>query len=518
MISQSVFPKLLTMMLRCDVFLLFFLVGSAASEDTYTAAILEHVTIFQVENEVLDRSSALQVMMKNLAVYAQRAEDAKHGGADIIVFPEDGLYGFEFVRDTILPYLEDVPDPKALDKPWNPCKEPHRFGNQSEVLQTLSCIALNQSIAVVANMGDVKRCNDSDPHCPQDGRYQFNTDVAFDVDGTLLARYHKEHLYGERQFNTPTECEHVTFDTSFNVRFGVFTCFDILFTEPAISLVEKYGVQNIVFPTAWMNALPLLSAVQFQQAWSRATCTNLLAANQHVPIGNMYGSGIYSCGDINAYVYDDSWAAKGHLLITKLPKNTEFKTPPLRGRSRPFPGGSVLVNNMMPEVASTIFNGTMFNDVYTFANLEDSDSEGSITACNAGLCCQANYTISTVGTSSPPDRYVLGAFSGHHSPDGFFLQVCALIKCASYYDTSCGLATETSTTVFESISMNGDFSANTTVFPELLGNGIRLAHSSMVKFDGKQMVVNGFKEPLVSAVLFGRQYSQDKDTRKDLTI
>jgi predicted amidohydrolase len=32
--------------------------------------------------------------------------------------------------------------------------------------------------------------------CGSDGRYQFNTQVAFDAKGRLVAKYHKAHLFG----------------------------------------------------------------------------------------------------------------------------------------------------------------------------------------------------------------------------------------------------------------------------------------------------------------------------------
>ena len=489
---------------------LFLSVDTSVCQE-YTAAVLEHVTSI-TDSKVRGHSAAFQVMKKNLEVYAARADEASRNGADIIVFPEDGIYGFPFTREAILPFLEDIPNPEHLEKPWNPCLEPKRFGNSTEVLHSLSCIAQNHSIAVVANMGDVKYCNESDPNCPSDKRYQFNTDVAFDTDGTLLARYHKQHLFYENQFNTPLTCEYVTFQTSFKVRFGVFTCFDILFSDPAIGLIEKYGVRNVVFPTAWMNALPLLSSIQFQQAWSRTTCTNLLAANQHLPIANMYGSGIYSCGDSKAYVYDKT-PFQGHLLIATLPnlENPTFHSP----RSCPvcmtqkrnialkqvFTGGESNPNH--------VFEGTMFRDTFTFAKLEAP--HGVVGVCAEDLCCRANYTISTDHEGFLSDNYVLGVFSGHQNREGYYLQICALVRCSGVEDESCDKPTETSSTIFESITLVGNFSSKTTVFPELLGNGIELFPSSLMDFTGNQMVVHSLHKPLVSAVLFGRLYSRDKN-------
>lgn len=57
--------------------------------------------------------------------------------------------------------------------------------------ERLSCMARSNSIYVVANIGDKKPCNSSDPGCPRDGRYQYNTNVVFDSEGKLVARYHK---------------------------------------------------------------------------------------------------------------------------------------------------------------------------------------------------------------------------------------------------------------------------------------------------------------------------------------
>ena len=75
------------------------------------------------------------------------------------------------------------------------------------------------------------------PDVPQDGRYQYNTNVVFDPEGNLVSRYHKQTLYYEEYYDTPAEVEHSTFQTPFG-KFGSMVCFDVLFEEPAIGLVE----------------------------------------------------------------------------------------------------------------------------------------------------------------------------------------------------------------------------------------------------------------------------------------
>lgn len=51
-------------------------------------------------------------------------------GAQIIVFPEDGIHGFNFTRRSIYPYLDFVPHSSSVK--WNPCREKYLF-NDTEV-------------------------------------------------------------------------------------------------------------------------------------------------------------------------------------------------------------------------------------------------------------------------------------------------------------------------------------------------------------------------------------------------
>lgn len=51
-------------------------------------------------------------------------------GAQIIVFPEDGIHGFNFTRSSIYPYLDFVVHSQSVK--WNPCREPYLF-NDTEV-------------------------------------------------------------------------------------------------------------------------------------------------------------------------------------------------------------------------------------------------------------------------------------------------------------------------------------------------------------------------------------------------
>lgn len=62
----------------------------------------------------------------------------------IIVFPEDGIHGFNFTRTSIYPFLDFMPSPKLVR--WNPCLEPFRF-NDTEVGEESSRLSGTRSVA-----------------------------------------------------------------------------------------------------------------------------------------------------------------------------------------------------------------------------------------------------------------------------------------------------------------------------------------------------------------------------------
>ncbi|KAK6324183.1 hypothetical protein J4Q44_G00065220 [Coregonus suidteri] len=85
---------------------------------SYVAAVYEHRVILNPAPHVpLSPAAALKHMMSNLDVYEEQAARAAEQGAQIIVFPEDGLQGFNFSRLSISAYLETIPDPHAMEGP-----------------------------------------------------------------------------------------------------------------------------------------------------------------------------------------------------------------------------------------------------------------------------------------------------------------------------------------------------------------------------------------------------------------
>ncbi|XP_004422387.1 PREDICTED: pantetheinase isoform X1 [Ceratotherium simum simum] len=469
-------------------------VCKASSLDTFIAAVYEHAVV--LPNATLtpvSQEEALLLMNRNLDLLEGAITSAAKQGAHIIVTPEDGIYGWNFSRDSLYPYLEDIPDPQVN---WIPCNNPNRFGH-TPVQDRLSCLAKDNSIYVVANIGDKKPCNASDPQCPPDGRYQYNTDVVFDSEGKLVARYHKQNLFlGEDQFNAPKEPEVVTFNTTFG-SFGIFTCFDILFHDPAVTLVTDFHVDTILFPTAWMNVLPHLSAIEFHSAWAMGMGVNFLASNIHYPSNRMTGSGIYAPDSPRAFHYDMK-TEEGKLLLSQLDSH------PHRPAVVNWTSYASSVEAL--SMGNQEFKNTVFFDEFTFFEL--TEVTGNYTVCQKDLCCHLSYKMSE---KRADEVYALGAFDGLHTVEGsYYLQVCTLLKCKTTDLHTCGDSVETASTRFDMFSLSGTFGTQ-HVFPEVLLSEIQLAPGEFqVSSDGRLFSLTPPSGPVLTVTLYGRLYEKDR--------
>uniref|UniRef100_A0A3Q1IVG2 Biotinidase n=2 Tax=Anabas testudineus TaxID=64144 RepID=A0A3Q1IVG2_ANATE len=473
-------------------------------------------------------------MHKNLDVYEEQAALAAQQGAQILVFPEDGLQGINFSRSSINGYLETIPDPQQ--ESWNPCTDPDKHNN-TEVLQRLSCIARRHNLYLVANMPDLQPCTLMNEHfssCPPDGRWQFNTNVVFSSDGQLVARYHKQNPYFEDAFDTPPQPEIVTFDTPFAGRFGLIICFDILFHTPTVVLVEK-GVRQLIFPTAWYpNQLPLLDAIQFQQAFSLGFNVTLLAANIRNDKLITTGSGIYTPFSATYHHAKKGDPEKGRLLVARVPVldplwvgqkiATEESVAKDESTSSTttdsgFCHQQSLFKSSCTETVSSVSDSpssfilSMMYDPFTFVLL--NDTRGILNVCDGTFCCHLQYRQLPQG--SDKELYALGAFAGTHTKNGrYALQVCALVRCAGLDISSCGHEVEEAETKLDFL-LEGKFGTR-YVYPSVLASQLVLEQPEHLEKsqDGRvTMRHSNMTGGLVTACLYGRMYHLDNEQMRE---
>ncbi|VVC33943.1 Hypothetical protein CINCED_3A002730 [Cinara cedri] len=257
----------------------------------------------------------LQSIENNLPIYEDIIHNASQYDVDILVFPEAGLSGVILPQDRkeIRKFLMEIPSPESNTIP---CFNEYC----STVLSKLSCAARLHHMYVVVNLPEIEYCNKEDSaQCSEDSANYYNTNVVFDREGRIIARYRKFNLFIELGFNHTKLSELCTFDTDFGVRFGMFICFDILFQDPAARLVQESGVKDVIFSAAWFSEVPLLAADSVQAGWAYANDVNLIAAGYNDPKMCGGGSGIYAGKDGPLVMYMPDRAGT-HIILSRVPK------------------------------------------------------------------------------------------------------------------------------------------------------------------------------------------------------
>lgn len=503
----------------------------------YTAAVFEHVRY----DDVVEGLPPEIAIKKNLDMYDIATKTAAQQGADIIVFPEWGLYRHDKAnRSTLLPFAEDVPDPTK--EVWNPCEDQDIFGDRP-VLQRLSCMARDNALFLVVNMVDIKKCfpqgicetsdcSQTRQECGSDGNKFYNTNAIFNRNGTLVSRYYKRHLYFEPDFSTPLYEKPAYFETDFGM-FTTFICFDMSFRE-SVEAVQRKDVTNVAYPTFWYDHFPVAFAIQYQQAWAMTNNVNFLAANVHRVGTGTIGSGIYS-GAKGALVYTFNPDGENKLLVSRVPIGRDFP-PDFKTEAKIFRIREEDVKDItnddqdskVPEQCLIKILGPpenlnkdyrcseMSTKDYVFKKVEDP--EGSMQVCHDGACCSLSYSA-----DSMDEDFYLGLYTGItwvYETYGFCEEMCILIRCGRN-DTNemCNTYPMVSETKFRSLKLSRSFSTP-YVYPSLVKSRIRLASTQEWEFsnnNGEAQITYNAKvesgEPLLTAALYGRCYDKDPPPR-----
>ena len=320
--------------------------------------------------------------------------------------------------------------------------------------------------------------------------------VAYDPTGRLVARYRKYNLFRPELpvYNQPNRAERIYFDTPFG-RVGTLICYDVVFHDPALSLVERDNINYVAFTTTWTNILPYYSAGPFHQSFAAASGVNMLAANLHLPSKRLCGSGIYGWDGIpRAFrcTKDNSSA----LLVANLPTN------PGKAEDSPLLSFTQLPRDLegVPD-----FVGPVHKDPFNFVLLRSDTGINSV--CHSGLCCWLNYTKAR----NREDQFALGAFRGPHGRrSGYYLEICLIMACPNGNETHCGEGATTSTTSFTFFNLTGNFSTS-YIYPQVVASGVQPT-TDRCKFArgvGTLVLPQPSTTPLLSATLYGRRFDLD---------
>ncbi|KAH3882536.1 vascular non-inflammatory molecule 3-like [Dreissena polymorpha] len=478
---------------------LFILMLHIAHSVNVKVAVYEHVVISHPKaNESLTREEAFEFMKNNLNIIQERAAEASTQGARIVIFPEYGITGFDHTRSSMRPFLEDIPDGSLV---WNPCEDPGRF-NDTQVLKFLSCTAKMSSIYIVANMGDIKPCSKvKDPSCPLDGRYQFNTNVVFDDNGRLIARYHKRNMYDETPlFDPAPKNEFVFFDTDFG-RFGTVVCFDLLHESPTQNLIEQCGIRNLLVTSAWNVFYPFILPVQMYAGISKRNNITIAVSNARNSKYAMAGSGIFGNG-VDASTSMDYENSEGQLLVRELDTFTARNTTVIPEELPLQEFGGIAAKDLAKYVNSSFIGKYFFGMPMSFVPL--TGDQGRAYTCYEKACCAVQYDFNV---KVEKELFVLSATDFYmHDPGEIHMQFCAVHICASNEPASCGESVDHASSTFSYVKINGFFDPG-VVFPFVSTSSVGQYHTmelNKYKFSRSKAIIESdeFDAPMLAMVVF----------------
>lgn len=434
----------------------------------------------------------------------------------MILFPEYGITTIELDNYQLKEHSELIPDPKKVRV--TPCTNAREYSTRP-ILFTLSCMAKNNGIVVVANFVGRELCH-GQSNCPDDGEFHYNANVAFDSNGRLIGRYYKEHLFYELALDLPKDKQDPVFETDFG-KFAMFICFDIIYKKMVL-VSQLTDVDAILFSTVWGAFNPFLTTVQWWQAWAMGNNATLLAANMHIPGYGVTGSGVYRGreGSIVS-VFNPDGISK--LIIATVPK---------RGRKF-FPKTNIIAiqehdirqwnssKKDIPAVCSLSILGKsknittdyrcadQNNSNYTLKRL--TEAKGHVEVCNNGMCCELDYV-----TDNMEEKFYLGVFNGTRNffkKYHFSEESCFLARCVNVNGTTCSLFVTHSETVFHKLSMRANFTTK-YVYPSVMSSGMGLVpvkNWTFMQRTNKASIEFGSISGIhvLQATLMGRVYDKD---------
>lgn len=465
--------------------ILLLLLVSAVLASPPSVALVDYAPVAMANSSVTYSSSQAfsEIILLNLQSMASYVAKATAGDPSVrlVVFPEDGLYGPDFPsRKSVSPFLEEIPFPATAAA----CNNSQAGG---PVLQFVSCLAQKHNVYIVLDMGE------------RNGTKQYNCAIAVNPAGVLIARYRKQHLYFEPQFDPGPQTDPKTGIFEIDLgggethMVGLCVCFDILFPNVWDRMKQ---VDFVVAPTWWVNLPPLGVSTGMHEAVARAINRTVLVAGVGLDWLNSGTVAVTGDGHVLAQHYNSG--IKPDTTIVKVPFEISGAT---GGAGSPPPAvpappaakpevQCVLCEAVVTMIESRLPSNATIQDVENMLNsticaimptsnlhdkcvafLEEVSTELATTihaikgqypartACDTlSLCgvitleasagssgvigssnaCVASYSFGSTVTEG--ERFGLISFVGPYGPPGdaiYNLSSCALVRCSSEKKFQC---------------------------------------------------------------------------------
>jgi predicted amidohydrolase len=218
--------------------------------ESFRVAVLHHQALYV---EVNNHHDAEQMHAHNFEPCAELIRVAALTGAKLVVTPEYcDVGGFRWEKD--LDYVTvRLPDGPTTGPVWE-------LGDEEccPLAKDYARLAHELGIYIVTNVLEQKDNPKygffNDTATTEKPLLFYNTLLAFDPDGRLIGKYHKQARWGGETYMMQHGDKNVSFDTPYG-RFDMLVCFDCLFPPVWTDLVgDEHNVDFIVCPTLWFPA------------------------------------------------------------------------------------------------------------------------------------------------------------------------------------------------------------------------------------------------------------------------
>jgi len=205
-------------------------------------------------------AGAAETVRRNFLHVAKLTRMAARAGARIVVTPEyvnTGVGLSPAERDRVATALPAAPTDRPL---W---ELPEAHADVQSFVRDYAHLAAELGIWIVTNFIEREVDDEGSPHF-------YNTMVAFDLHGRLVASYRKINLYFWEYRTLDRGSETVSFDTPWG-RFGMLLCFDVMWPTTWGELESEHACDFLVVQSYWehvpytgqmaMNSLSNLSGL-----------------------------------------------------------------------------------------------------------------------------------------------------------------------------------------------------------------------------------------------------------------
>ncbi|KAK5638817.1 hypothetical protein RI129_013112 [Pyrocoelia pectoralis] len=485
-------------------------------EAHYTAAVIE---FFPVQDRHLPAEEKLH---RNINGYVTILDELSHTTKlDIIVYPEATLTAnslFKTHADVSAYSIEvNVNETSLCDTPV------------TTFLTPLACAAVKYQTYIALNLYERAPCTkNEETKCSEDGWSFYNTNIVFNRKGVIVSKYRKYNLFGEIYMTRPKKADISIFRTDFNETFAMFICFDILFRQPSLDLVNKYHVKSILYSSMWFSELPFLTALQTQQQWAYATDVTFLASGANNRKVGSGGTGIYHGMD-GPLLFTIVGSSKSKGLVAKIP-GTHGQGPKdtntIDKKGKEMDEFHLLSDHLEPYASKLILpNGKEIVD-------KVCSGEGTEFCCHFKV--ELEWEEELMNEDKDQYQYHMVAFSGVRSFAGVSnggVEICAIVACVNESLSSCGKRFPNYNNIswranFKKIVINAEFDIddNKFQFPNSLLSNIEPINVDALEWTS---VMNNkrirrtykLKKPqnrLMTFGIYGRDFNRDSSIHNPL--